>query len=405
MILRLTCSGNFWYSANHADTFCGGWSFADRVELDTLLFRTRRRGVSCINLRLLARFLTPATGISARRVQRHQIARETATGRLRSGLKTRLTLRRLLGPLTVRRSARKLRPFIERVHPDIVHAMRIPFEGMLAADARTLAPLVISVWGNDFTLHAPSTPLMRHYTEWTMSVADGLHADCHRDIRLARQWGLPNARPTLVAPGSGGVRAEVFYAAKEPPADPVVINARGARGYVRTDTFLRAIPAVLQKIPSARFICVALAGDRQVMRTVAKLGVGHAVRLVPQIQQPELADLLRRSQVMVSPSVHDGTPNSLLEGMACGCFPVAGDLESIREWIQDGENGLLVDATDPIQIAHGILRALEDKNLRRVAAGLNQDLIRQRAEYGQCMQRASEFYVKVISDSAAATAP
>ena len=137
---------------------------------------------------------------------------------------------------------------------------------------------------------------------------------------------------------------------------------------------------------------------------VAELGIGHAVQLLPQLQQPELADLFRRSQVMVSPSVHDGTPNSLLEGMACGCFPVAGDLELIREWIKDGENGLLVDATDPDQLADGILRALEDKNLRQDAAGLNQQLIRQRAEYGQCMQRAVEFYAKVIADSLTAVA-
>ena len=79
--------------------------------------------------------------------------------------------------------------------------MRIPFEGMLAADARTMAPLVVSVWGNDFTLHAPSTALMRHYTQWTMTVADGLHADCHRDIRLARQWGLATSRPPWSRPG------------------------------------------------------------------------------------------------------------------------------------------------------------------------------------------------------------
>jgi glycosyltransferase involved in cell wall biosynthesis len=244
---------------------------------------------------------------------------------------------------------------------------------------------------------------MRHYTQWTMAVADGLHADCQRDIRLARQWGLPTQRPTLVVPGSGGIRPEVFHPGTVEPTEPVVINARGARAYVRTNTFLRAIPLVLKRIPSARFICVAMAGDREVVRTIAALEIEHAVQLLPHVGQSQLADLFRRSQVMVSPSVHDGTPNSLLEGMACDCLPVAGDLESIREWIKDGENGLLVDSNDHSQLADGILRALEDKGLRLRAAGLNRELIRQRAQYGPCMRRVDEFYTRVIADSAGAS--
>jgi hypothetical protein len=35
--------------------------------------------------------------------------------------------------LTIPRSAQKLRAFIQEVQPDIVHAMRVPYEGMLTA--------------------------------------------------------------------------------------------------------------------------------------------------------------------------------------------------------------------------------------------------------------------------------
>ncbi len=94
--------------------------------------------------------------------------------------------------------------------------MRIPYEGMLAANADLRVPLVVSVWGNDFTLHAPSTPLMRLHTRRTMRAADALHADCDRDIRLARQWGLDPSKPTLVSPGNGGVHAGYFLPARLP---------------------------------------------------------------------------------------------------------------------------------------------------------------------------------------------
>jgi glycosyltransferase involved in cell wall biosynthesis len=189
----------------------------------------------------------------------------------------------------------------------------------------------------------------------------------------------------------------VFYAPREKPEEPVVINPRGARAYVRTDVFLRAIPTVLQQIPTARFLSTGLVGDRDTARLIAQLDIAHAVHILPQLPQPDLADLFRGAQVMVSPSTHDGTPNTLLEGMACGCLPVAGNLESIREWIKDGENGLLVDASDPAQVAAGILRGLKDKDLRRRAVGLNQQLIRERAEYAPCMRLAAEFYARVLA--------
>ncbi|HET8563634.1 MAG TPA: glycosyltransferase, partial [Candidatus Binatia bacterium] len=100
-------------------------------------------------------------------------------------------------------------------------------------------------------------------------------------------------------------------------------------------------------------------------------------------------------QIVASPSIHDGTPNSLLEGIACGCFPVAGDLESIREWITPHENGLLFDAMDPHSIANAILTGFENKNLRSKAAGLNKKIIAARAEYQRNMQRAGAFYGQV----------
>ena len=164
-------------------------------------------------------------------------------------LKLRTAIRHYLGPLTITRSAKKLRTVIERVQPDLIHAMRIPYEGMLAADAYNGTPLLISVWGNDFTLHAPSTRLMRHYTRWTMQVADALHADCQRDIRLGQEWGFPAKRPILVIPGSGGVRTDIFFPPQKLVDEPIVINPRGFRAYVRNDVFFKAIPLVLKEIP------------------------------------------------------------------------------------------------------------------------------------------------------------
>ena len=323
----------------------------------------------------------------------------------------RTTIRHWLGPATIGGPARKASSLVSEIKPDLVHAMRIPFEGALAGAADPPAPLLISVWGNDFTLHAPASPMMRGMTERALARTDALHTDTQRDGQLAVRWGFDQGRPLLVIPGNGGVRREVFYPgdpgrSEHPavthmleelaPEVPIIVNPRGFRAYVRSDTFFRSIPHVLKRAPQAVFVCPNMAGHRQAEEWITKLGVAESVRLLPLLTPSDLAVVFRRAQVSISPSEHDGTPNTLLEAMACGAFPVAGDLDSIREWINDGENGILFDPDQVDQAAEAIVRALEDVDLRNRAAESNRRIIESRADYERCMRQAQAFYEELV---------
>ena len=339
---------------------------------------------------------TEFTPVAFSAAKKRSSAPSTASSRT---LSLRTKLRQWLGPLTVPASAHKLRRFIEEVQPDIVHAMRIPYEGMLTAAALdnlvSRPSFIVSIWGNDFTLHAPSTPLMKYYTRKTLQSVDGLHTDVNRDVKLAHEWGLGGEKPTLVAPGNGGVRADVFYPPEELVKSPLVINPRGVRPYVRNDSFFKSIPLVLAKRPETKFLCTGMRGEPQALDWVKRLGIENAVELLSAFPHEKMGEVFRGAQIVVSPGIHDGTPNTLIEAMACGCFPVAGDLESIREWITHGQNGLLFDANDPQSIADAVLLGLEREDLRTEAAGLNANIISSRAEYGEMMKRVEGFYGEV----------
>jgi glycosyltransferase involved in cell wall biosynthesis len=323
-----------------------------------------------------------------------------AVGRGRGWLQT---ARYWLGPLILPYYARQLDKIIADARPDLVHALRIPFEGMLAAASSSTAPLAVTIWGNDLSLHAVKNPWMRSLTRRTLERANGLAADVKRDIRMGQAWGFTPDRPSLVAPGGGGIdlgemhrlRQELLpeLAADLPPGTPLVVNPRGLRpGYVRNDVFFEAIPLILQHRPEVIFACASMAGQVAAQEWVRRLGIERSVRLLPYLSQPELWGLFGRATVSVSVSVHDGTPNTLLEAMACGCFPVVGDLESLREWITPGINGLLVEPAKPQTLAEAVLLALEKPELRNRAAELNLDLIRQRAEVGLVRSQIEVFY-------------
>jgi len=317
-----------------------------------------------------------------------------------------MAIRRWIAPVEIHCRIAYVRKLMEEIGPDLVHAMRIPFEGILAALAVREIPLLISSWGNDFTLHAKHYPIISALTRRAMRRTDALHCDCFRDLHLASRCGFDDSKPSIVLPGAGGVRLSTFHPgpaditalrlAGISPSIPVVINPRGFRGYVRNDTFFRAIPLVLQKRADVVFLCSATQNNPLAEQWIRRLNIGHAVRLLPSVPHDQMADFFRLAQVTVSPSEHDGTPNTLLEAMACGCFPVAGDIESVREWIQDGVNGLLCDPASPESVAQAILRALNDPELRERARQYNVKLIAERAEYGKVMAQAEQFYCQVI---------
>ena len=318
-----------------------------------------------------------------------------------------LVARYILGPFTVRRQAEQFVRLIAEDPPDLVHALRIPFEGMLATATPAEIPFVVSIWGNDLTLHAKGSPWMRSMTTHCLARADALMADTRRDIRLSLSWGFAAGRPTLVVPGSGGInldeinRPHPFTTGSVtgylPAGVPLIVNPRGFRpGSVRNDVFFRAIPLVLRSHPDAFFLCPSMAGQPEALRWIKRLDLQKHVRLMPQLPQDQLWSIFQHAQIFVSPSQHDGTPNSLLEAMACGCFPIAGDIESLREWITPGVNGLLVDPTDSAALAEAINGALEAPELRYRARAINHALIQERAEAGSTRQAIDQFYRQVL---------
>jgi glycosyltransferase involved in cell wall biosynthesis len=330
-----------------------------------------------------------------------QPGRKSIIGKLISRFrKAFLSARYILGPLSLPFTAIKFRKLVSEINPHLIHALRIPYEGMLASYTPSAYPLIISSWGNDFTLHADKSLLMKNATHRALIRANGFMADCQRDLRLAAIWGLSPTAPRMFAPGSGGLDMEWIRKKLSSGInrESAVINPRGIRPvYVRNDEFFQSLPIVLEKHSETPIYCAAMQGELDAEKWLSKLNLGANVHLLPGMPQDQLWEYSLRSRVVVSPAIHDGTPNSVLESMALGCLPVVGDIEPLREWVVDGENGLLVDSDDPKSIAASILRALEDEELYERASRINFGLIQEKADRARVMPEVQLFYEQVVN--------
>ncbi len=320
-----------------------------------------------------------------------------------------LKFRYVLGPLSLPFYGLQLRRIADQTRPDLIHALRIPYEGMTLSFYGGKVPCAISIWGNDITLHAKNSREMKSLTRRTLEMASGLAADSARDIRLGCNWGFNPAKPTAVLPGNGGIdftklriqadleQAKINWL----PSDwHIVINPRGFRpGSVRNDTFFQSIPLVLRQLPNTLFLCCSMQGQPEALEWIESLHIQRNTLLLPTIPQETLWGLFQRAAVNVNVSQHDGTPNSLLEAMACGCFPIAGDIESIREWITPGINGILIDPDSPEQLASAVINALLNERHRQTASDYNRKLIRRKAEAEIVQTEIEIFYNQVLAST------
>jgi glycosyltransferase involved in cell wall biosynthesis len=79
----------------------------------------------------------------------------------------------------------------------------------------------------------------------------------------------------------------------------------------------------------------------QLKKLAEDTGHGDLIEFVGYTSTVENRTWYARSMIYISIPSSDGTAVSLLEAMSAGCIPVVPDLDVSREWIKDGENGVV----------------------------------------------------------------
>lgn len=100
----------------------------------------------------------------------------------------------------------------------------------------------------------------------------------------------------------------------------------------------------------------------------AQVEASDDIQLTGWLDESQLREHLRVSNILVLPSHVENLPLSLLEGMAWGLAPISTPVGAITEVIRDGENGILIPVGDPLSLARALRRLVEDPDLRRSVA-------------------------------------
>jgi glycosyltransferase involved in cell wall biosynthesis len=133
-------------------------------------------------------------------------------------------------------------------------------------------------------------------------------------------------------------------------------------------------------------------GSREQVQAQAEaLGATSAQVRAPAYAQEKL-EYFRGADVFVYPSYHEGMPMAVLEAMACALPVIATRVGGLPDLVTNGENGLLVEAGQPEQLADAMARLANDPALRRAMQQKSYQLMRARFDMEQRVSRLIEIY-------------
>jgi glycosyltransferase involved in cell wall biosynthesis len=276
---------------------------------------------------------------------------------------------------------------------DLIHAMYIAQPAFVAvAAARYLGcPSVISARGNDLD-RAAFDPVKFSQILWSLQQADAVTAVTTDLVRKVRalvpgrevHW-IPNGVDAdLFAPGP---RDEALARSLGLNAAPVVAfvgEARQKKGLtVLLPAFARLCahwpaeaPAHGDPPPALLLVGGVRRDDAPILEVFRRQNPALGVCVVPNVAHEQLPAYYRLADLLVFPSLRDGLPNALLEGMACEQAVVASAVGGIPDVLgrrssakgSEAENGLLVPPGDVDALADA-MRALLSDPPRRARLG------------------------------------
>lgn len=173
-------------------------------------------------------------------------------------------------------------------------------------------------------------------------------------------------------------------------------------GGLRRQKGLDGLLEAFARVETPEKLCVVGDGPERAAleRQARALGIGERVRFAGQVDDP--SPYYARARLFVFPSRAEGLSNALLEAMAFGLPVVATRIGGNVDLVEDGVNGLLVEAGHPGQLAAAMHRVLRDEELaRRLGATASRTVLG-----GYTMERTAERYLDVYRAAlAAAGAP
>jgi glycosyltransferase involved in cell wall biosynthesis len=261
---------------------------------------------------------------------------------------------------------------------DLLHAYFLTQAGFVAVYAGKTVnlPVVVSARGNDLD-RAVFDPGKAGHILYALQNASVVTANSQELVSKAR--ALAPGQQVVRIPN--GVDAELFkpQARSQILSQSLGLDDRFVIGFVGEARAKKGLATMLLAAAEAdrqREICLLMVGgvrpgqDEETLAIFCKQHPDFPLVVTGYIPRDELPAYYGLMDVFIMPSLYDGLPNALLEGMACERAVVATPVGGIRDALDDSHSGVLVPPGDASALAEAICSLISQPEERH-RLGLN----------------------------------
>lgn len=259
---------------------------------------------------------------------------------------------------------------------------------------------------NDLEAYSPVEKRFFAWQEvWGLRHADAVTVASRELMRLVAQTSVPNERifyvPNGVWPSAFAecaTRRGVVCQERTSNAPVLLLYSRFLE--FRLERIVRIFQHVLTHQPMARLLVVGkgLHGEENGLASLLReAGLIEKATFAGWVAYEQLADYFAAADVALFP--FDDTPVNrskcsvkLIELLAAGVPVVADAVGQNREYILDGQNGLLVQPEDDHAFAEAVLRLLQDASLRARMGVAAAQHVRERFEWPRLVTEVERAY-------------
>jgi len=312
-------------------------------------------------------------------------------------------LYKILEPALLLTPSKKLHQLIDEIKPDLVHSLEMQSQTYPLVKVREKINFnwAYFSWGSDLffyrydKFHQPKI-------QKVLSRINYLFTDNSRDVNIAREIGFSGESFSKL-PGGGGYDLEKLKNYIQPFKSRNLILIKGYDHWAgKAIKVLEALELIIESIKNYD-IYVYSAHDNVIdkinqLNSKYNLDIQYSSRN-NEISQESLLEKFGQAIIAIGNSVTDGIPNTLLEAIILGAFPIQSNPGGVSEdYIKDGLNGVLINnPLDVEEISNKIQQALANDELLQNGNSINEKISLELSDT-IIKQRVIDIYDKIERD-------
>ncbi len=271
---------------------------------------------------------------------------------------------------------------------DLLHGVFLVPSGLVASivSRQTGLPTIQSIRGGDVELMR-FNPVLCGTVRSVLEQASLVTSVTSELLNKAKQitnirWSctIPNAfdanvfdhSPIQKIAEKQGLRCRLFVEKllREKSKGSLIIGTAGIIRYVKGfHVLIKACKNILEAGAQFRLLILGdfidLKEAKKWRKQIKKMGLKKHVWFTGRMPHRQIIAWMQMMDIFAFPSLHEGSPNALLEAMACGLPVVTSEVGGMLDIVTEGKDGLLVPPGQEDKLTAKLIMLIQDQALRK----------------------------------------